>query len=610
MTEQNNFWVSFRSGIKLLSQSEKRRAVMLICVSVAQALLDTAALASVVPFISALVEPEVLNKGGQIAALNRFLGEPPLGSFLSITAAASIFLLVISSITGVIVQIVINRFGARCQSRLAESLMKKTLFVKHKWFLNRNHTVLARLFHNDVVIWGRDFILRGMTLIKDIMFIFFPAGVLVSMAPMVGIVALIIITMMAAILFTAIKRKTRGDISEKRRTQELTTRIASEALAGVKDIKLSCSEERFTKYFSNEYYIFTIKSARIQNWNLWPVAGLLLLGQLSMVIIAYLMWTVNSSSGEIASQIALIVLVASRIVPAANRVSNSLTSLWGVLPWIGGLVELQDSIDQIGSDKPVKGKTSRSDNWSRITTDNLTFNYPGSSIPAISNINLIFERGKSYGLVGQSGSGKTTLADMLLGLLSPTTGHIFLDDTPLENYDISAWRENIGYVPQSPFMFDETLRSNIAFGITEEQIDPQKLGEAIEISALKDLIDELPDGLNTMIGDRGIRLSGGQRQRVAIARALYRRPELLILDEATSALDPITEMAIQRALEKIHGKVTVIAIAHRLSTVRNFDRLHLLESGTIRASGRYDDLYKNDVLFNRLACGHEPVVNS
>ena len=209
--------------------------------------------------------------------------------------------------------------------------------------------------------------------------------------------------------------------------------------------------------------------------------------------------------------------------------------------------------------------------------------------------------GKIYGIVGPSGAGKSTLVDILLGLLDPVAGELFLDDLPLNSIDLASWQSRLGYVSQAPFISDDTLRANVAFGRPTHEADDTRVRQCLEAANLLSILDELPQGLDTRLGDRGSRLSGGQKQRLAIARALYKQPDILVLDEATSSLDALNELAIQQAIQRLRGKVTLVIIAHRLSTIRDADHVFLFDGGRLVSEGSYDDLRVSSPLFSRLA---------
>ena len=214
----------------------------------------------------------------------------------------------------------------------------------------------------------------------------------------------------------------------------------------------------------------------------------------------------------------------------------------------------------------------------------VTYTYPGAAEPALKDISLTIKHGESVGFIGASGAGKSTLVDILLGLLTPNSGEVRVDGKNIQA-NLRNWQDQIGYVPQSIFLTDDTLRRNVAFGLPESQIDDTAITRAIQAAQLEEFVTSLPDGLETLVGERGIRLSGGQRQRIGIARALYHDPAVLVLDEATSALDIATEDGVMQAVTALQGSKTIIIVAHRLSTVTHCDRLYRLERGVVVAEG-------------------------
>jgi ATP-binding cassette subfamily C protein len=236
----------------------------------------------------------------------------------------------------------------------------------------------------------------------------------------------------------------------------------------------------------------------------------------------------------------------------------------------------------------------------RIAFEGVSFAYEREGAPVLRDASLSIAPGESVGIVGPTGSGKSTLLDLLLGLLTPSKGRITVDGAELAG-QLASWQRSIGYVPQDVYLEDATIRANVAFGLEREEIDDERVGRAVRSAQLDDFLSSLPAGLDTVIGERGVRLSGGERQRVAIARALYHEPELLVFDEATSALDPITELELTRAIDALKGKKTLVVVAHRLGTVRRCDRLFFLRDGRIEAVGSYDELLERSEEFRRMA---------
>ena len=236
-----------------------------------------------------------------------------------------------------------------------------------------------------------------------------------------------------------------------------------------------------------------------------------------------------------------------------------------------------------------------------IRLEEVIFTYPGKEEPAAKNLDIEIPINKIIGLVGASGSGKSTTIDLLLGLIDPQHGRLLIDGKPVTPDRRRAWQNSLGFVPQNIFLADSSIRENIGFGLPLEAIDEERVRRAATMAHLDELLDELPDGLNTRVGERGVQLSGGQRQRIGIARALYHDADVLILDEATSALDGITEKLIMDAIHDFSGKKTIIMIAHRLATVKQCDTIYLLAGGEVVDAGSYEDLSKRNITFRRMA---------
>ena len=306
----------------------------------------------------------------------------------------------------------------------------------------------------------------------------------------------------------------------------------------------------------------------------------------------------GAASAEILSALTLFAAAAFRMIPSMNRILGSLNSIKNgshALDLIyNDFHEFKNDSDDSPDDNGEMPPFSQ-----MLSTKNLSFRYPEGDGPVLENINLALMRGESLGLIGPSGSGKSTLVDIILGLLTPSKGQVAVDNLDISR-SIASWRQQIGYVPQSIYIIDDSLRRNVAFAMDDNEIDELKIEKAIRLAQLEELVRDLPDGLDTRLGERGVRLSGGQRQRVGIARALYRDPEVLILDEATSSLDAETEHEINNAIERLTGEKTLIIIAHRLSTVRKCTRLAYIKDGGLIDTGSFSELKDRNTDFNNL----------
>ena len=316
-----------------------------------------------------------------------------------------------------------------------------------------------------------------------------------------------------------------------------------------------------------------------------------------LCIIIYLL-TTGKDSKEIFPIISLYAMAGYRLLPALQQIYSSITRVKYNLP------ALEILVDDLSKEHEISKKVSKQQALifnNNLVLKDINFHYLGSASPILDDINIEIKANTTIGFVGPTGSGKTTLIDVLLGLLTPNTGKLIVDNVELTVENTRAWQKNIGYVPQSIYLTDDTIIKNIAFGINDNDIDLDKVKHAAKLADIDSFINTMPKNYNTFVGERGIRLSGGQCQRIGIARALYNNPSILVLDEATSALDSVTENAIIEAINKLSHKKTIIMIAHRLTTVKECDVIFMLDKGKITDKGKYDELLALNEKFRNMA---------
>ena len=356
-----------------------------------------------------------------------------------------------------------------------------------------------------------------------------------------------------------------------------------QGLGGAKEVKMLGCEETFLTLHDESHR----KTAKLLQWQqtlqALPRLWLELIAVAGIVALVLIMILRGGSIQDIIPVLGVFVAAAFRLLPSLSRILTALNSLRFSISVVNVLKE-EFSIQVYEGHLKQKKDLKVGDFQDKIGLRNLVYKYPASSKPALNNVSVNVSCKESVGFIGTSGAGKSTIIDIILGLLTPDSGQVLVDGLDIQQ-NLREWQNQIGYVPQSVFLTDDTLRKNIAFGLSNTEIDEKAVWDAIKASQLEEFVLNQPDGLETIVGERGVRLSGGQRQRIGIARALYHDPAVLVLDEATSSLDNDTENDIMKTINTLHGNKTLIIVAHRLSTVENCDRIYRLEKGQIVEEG-------------------------
>lgn len=409
-------------------------------------------------------------------------------------------------------------------------------------------------------------------------------------APARALGAVGVVLLVTAIPLVWARRAWRTIGARQKTLEEQQLHVLQQSLGALKEVKIAGREAFFESRLRSLRRDLAAARTRRGLLNATLRLGLETVLIVTMLGVVWMVTRGGASGADTVSLIALFAYTAFRVVPSANRILLNAGYVREGQAFVQGAIADYRALDTVavrhhGVDPPLTFEQA-------LICDDVSFAYDAEGAPAVSRVFLRILPGESLGVVGATGSGKSTLVSLLLGLLTPTTGRILVDGEPLAGRE-RAWQRLIGYVPQDPYILDDTLRRNIAFGVPDASIDEQRLTRACTLAQLDEFIRQLPEGVETTLGERGARLSGGERQRVAIARALYNDPAVLVFDEATAALDPQTERDVTRAIAALHGSRTLIVIAHRLATVQQCDRLLFLQDGRIAASGTYDDLLGN-----------------
>lgn len=422
--------------------------------------------------------------------------------------------------------------------------------------------------------------------------------VLLLAAPVPTVLAGALLTFSA----TAVLRVVQPRIAHHGRVgqAEIQTSLQAlnEAFGGIRDVKVNGSETFFLKMFMTHRRRYIHSSYRPYTLAALPRVSVETTMIIALVVLLGISQRGSSATEEALPLLALFGYAMLRLLPSANRIINASTNLRFGLAAVHIIRDDLDALDKIAELPPSEGHPLPFERV--IDVVDVSYRYPGADRRALHQVSLRIPRGSSLGIVGRTGSGKSTLVDVLLGLLPPELGVVSVDGTDIRD-DLPGWHAGAGLVPQSIFLLDTSLRRNIAFASDDDDVEEERLRDAVRLAQLDDLVEALPDGLDTDVGERGARLSGGQRQRVVIARALYRRPSFIVFDEGTSALDTATESSLLAALDALVGSHTVVMVAHRLSTVRSCDQVIVLADGRIEATGTYDELLASSAVFQRLS---------
>jgi ABC-type multidrug transport system fused ATPase/permease subunit len=593
--ETRTLWQSLRDAFGLLDRHERSRAVLLVSSMVINAGLELVGLAAILPFVHLMLEPAPLSGDGTVARILRFSGIADVTTAIVLVGLGLVALIIIKNLYSFWHISFQARFCARAEARLAIDLLDRVVHAPYVWLIKRNSSIIRDVVVGQAIEWSRGVIRPTLQLLNDLLFLVVAAALLIIASPLPGLGVSVAAGLLAFVVMRIVRPHVDRHVEAKRKAIRLAGVTAMEGIAGGRDVRLSGAGPLLVNSFKQEMKTYAHSDARARQWQLVPRLAIEVIGFASLVGVALGALWAGAGRAEVASLLALYAVVAVRAIPLATQAVSAVTAIAGALPAVGEIRALIASIP--GETQARIGKAPA---WSMLTFNSVHFAYSLSTESAVGPIDLQIARGKAVGIVGASGAGKSTLVDLAAGLLPPSSGEIAIDNNPLEGELLAGWRQRVAYVAQTPFLIDATLAENIVFGAESRALGASHLSRAIEAAGLDRVVDQLPNGVNTPLGERGVRLSGGQRQRVAIARAIYRDSDLLILDEATSALDSITEREITDAIDSLRGVLTMLIVAHRLSTVMHCDEIVVLDHGKIIARGTHAEVLARSPAYRRM----------
>ncbi len=582
----------FSKILTILPATDRRQFYTLMAMMVMMGVLEVVGIGSLLPFMAVITDMDSAIENKYLRYIYNFFAFESSSNFAAFLGSAVLVIFIARNAFFTLAHWFTARFTTAWQHHISVKLLRKYIYQPYSYFVSKNTLDLKRRVFYETSRLVNGVIIAGIQVFAKSVIAFFIILLLIAINPVVAMYVGLSLGGSYLLLYMLVYRKLNWLSNQAGEVRTKQFKIVGEAFEGIKEIKLSGKEDSFINHyatFSRNNASLEAVSRSISSLPKYGIETIAISG--IMLFIVYLI--INDQ--DIAAWVPLLsvyILSGYRMLPALQGVFSGVTRIRFNLTTLDALYKDFTSLAIPGSGHPPAGEIhNREFHFRSAALKNVDFCYPESTTEVISKLDLVIESKTTVGMVGPTGSGKTTIVDIILGLLTPVGGSFSINDVLITEANIRDWKQKIGYVPQKIFFLDDTVAKNIAFGFHEEEISQVDLETAAKTANLHDyIVNELPNGYQTVIGQRGIRLSGGQQQRLGIARAVYPKPELLVLDEATSALDGVTELIVMEAIQKLSHKMTIIIIAHRLNTVKNCDIIHYIDKGSIISSGTFDEL--------------------
>ncbi|HEX9853683.1 MAG TPA: ABC transporter ATP-binding protein, partial [Woeseiaceae bacterium] len=591
-----------RRTFALLSARERRKLAWLLGAMVFTGLLDVVGISSIFPFMAVAARPESIESSKVLSYLYHFLGFTSNYRFLFGLGVAVLCLIVLGNTVTALMTAMMLRFAHNTGHALSCRILTDYFHKPYAFFLSRNSITMTVVIIEEVAGLVHGVVLPALQTAAKAIVTLFILILLLAVDPLLALIVASGVISAYLLMFRMVRRRLQviGVLTSE--TNRARHKTVSEVLSGIKDFKILGRARYMLERFqtaSRDHAKYQALHGAISALPRYAIESIAF-GSI-LLILLYLL-AVRRDVTQALPLIALYAVAGYRLMPAVQQIFGGVAHIRFSLSCLGNLHrELQSLAESPGEDDGAGATAVPIRFESAVELRTVSYRYPGAHAEALDDVDLLIQKNTTVGIVGPTGSGKTTLVDILLGLLVPTRGTVLVDGVELTHDNMRAWRSRMGYVPQHIYLADDSIFSNIAFGLSPRQIDVDRVRHAARLANLDDFIErELPRGYDTQVGERGIRLSGGQRQRIGIARALYHDPDVLIFDEATSALDGITEDVIINAIRSLARRKTIVLIAHRFSTIRDCDVIYMLENGSITDSGSYSELSERSLAFRDL----------
>lgn len=564
---------------RLFDRSQKKKIILLFVLMLIGAAFETIGVSLMLPLITAIMEPDIIETNKTVAWVCSIFDLHSYRTFVVLCIIALIIVYVVKDLFLIFEYNMQYRFTFNNRFLIQRRLLHSYLMRDYEFFLHAQSGEILQIVQSNVAASFNLFMTLLFLATESIVSLALVITVFVVNPVMTVFIAAAMLIAMLFIVHVVKPVLKREGMSFQKNSAASNTWLM-QAIQGIKEVKVTHTEN----YFEQNYEAAGNRVIRAQRSeaviNNVPRLIIEMTCVCSVLLVIAIMIMLGTDINEIIPALGVFAMAAVKLMPSANRIVNALNAINYQVPALDLLLENMSDIQKTDEITYQTGHAYESLELKSVAMKNISYHYPDSKEWIFKEADFAVAEGESIGIVGSSGAGKTTLVDILLGLLKPTQGDVLVNGENIERV-YGNWLATIGYIPQTIFMLDADIRANVAFGVKEEDIDDERVWEALRDAQLEEFVRGMSDGLNTRIGERGIRLSGGQRQRIGIARALYREPQLLIFDEATSALDNDTEAAIMEAINTLKGEKTMIIIAHRLSTIENCDHIYRVKEGKI-----------------------------
>lgn len=566
----------------ILSTEQKRYGVWMLILSLLAAVFEMVGVSVILPLMQVMLKPDDLWDRWYVRRVTEVLHIETNEGLVFLICTVVILVYIVKNVYFTFYSYVTTRYANKIKKELSVRVLEAYMQQGYLFFVNHNSGRLLQGMGGDVssvyTIVSQLFSLisKGLTIVC--------IGVFILVQTPALALCLVALVVLCFVLIQLIFRKSMRKYGElQRRYSWYSQQISLESIQGSKEILVMNRQKHFVSMFRKNTDKLNDASLRVDMGARTPTYIIETICITGLLLIVGVMYGKTNDTVELISQLSAIAIAAFRILPSLGGISSAVNSIMFNMPALSAAYETLSQVKELEKEFTLQEKTDSEhmqhvNFQDKLELKNIVFSYPNAEVRVLDGVNITIKRGQAVAFIGPSGAGKTTLSDVVLALLEPQAGQILMDGINIQELG-TRWNHLVGYVPQSVYLIDNSVRNNVAFGYSEEEIDDEKVWKALEMAQIKDFVETLPEGLDTFVGEFGVRFSGGQRQRMAIARALYSNPDILILDEATSALDNDTENAVMEAIDALQGIKTLIIVAHRLSTIRNCDVIYEIKDG-------------------------------